>query len=154
MRWSTKPSSVWRPRLIIYPLVLTLTLGAFATIFLTKKDFDAKLLRNLGNTFSLGSTGLIDNSLKLSLTNRTEEPRNYAITMLSPDNAEVRPIESPEVRLEGGVHSFVPILISAPYERFSDGRCPVQLQILDHTGEKRVIDYMLLGPYQDPREQR
>ena len=149
-----KPSSLWRPRLIIYPLVLTVTLGAFAFVFLTKKDFDAKLLRNLGNTFSLGATGLIDNSLKLSLTNRTEEPRNYVVTMLSPANAQVRPIEAPEVRLEGGVHSFVPILVSAPYEQFSDGRCPVQLQIVDHTGEKRVIEYMLLGPYQDPREQK
>ncbi len=106
-----KPSSVWRPRLFIYPIVLTLTLGLFTFILVTKKDFDAKLLRNLGNTFSTGPTGLIDNSLKLSLTNRTEEPRSYALTMLSPANAEVRPIESPEVKLDGGVHSFVPVLI-------------------------------------------
>ena len=148
-----KPSSMWRPRLIIYPVVLAVTLSVFGFTFLTKKDFDAKLLRNLGNTFSVGSTsGLIDNSLKLSLTNRTEEARNYVLSMVSPANAVVRPIEAPEVTLEGGVHSFIPILVSAPFEDFNDGRCPVQLQIVDHTGEKRVIEYMLLGPYQDPRE--
>ncbi len=46
-----KPSGVLRPRLLIYPLVLMLTLGGFLTIFLTKKDFDAKLLRNLVTRF-------------------------------------------------------------------------------------------------------
>ncbi len=145
-----KPSSVLRPRLLIYPMVLICTLGAFTYIFLTKKDFDAKLLRNLGNTFSVGAGGLIDNSLKLSLTNRTDDPRKYTIGVIAPRNAIVRPIESPKVELAGGEHSFVPILVSAPFEDFADGRCHVQLSISDETGEQRTIDYMLLGPYQAP----
>ncbi|MCC6512020.1 MAG: cytochrome c oxidase accessory protein CcoG [Pirellulaceae bacterium] len=147
-----KPSSVWRPRLIIYPVVLLITLSAFMVIFLTKKDFDAKLLRNLGGTFSVSPSGLIDNSLKLSLTNRTENPHAYTLSVLSPASAEVRAIETPEVKLAGGEHSFVPILVSAPFKNFDNGRCPVQLKIVNDSGQERIIDYILLGPYQDPSE--
>ncbi|MGN6544777.1 MAG: cytochrome c oxidase accessory protein CcoG [Aureliella sp.] len=147
-----KPSAVLRPRLIIYPLVLVAAMSAFTLVFLSKKDFDAKLLRNLGNTFSVGADGLIDNSLKLSLTNRTDEPRKYELAVLAPADAHVRPIEASEIELAGGVHNFVPVLVSAPFEEFTDGRCKVQLQITDNSGQQRVIDYMLLGPYQMPQE--
>lgn len=147
-----KPSSVLRPRLIIYPLVLMLALTAFAVIFWTKKDFDAKLLRNLGNTFSVSPSGLIDNSLKLSLTNRTDEARQYAIEVLEPASAQVRPIESPQIGLAGGQHDFVPVLVSAPFEEFADGRCHVRLRISDSVGGERQLDYMLLGPYQKPEQ--
>ncbi|MCC6507964.1 MAG: cytochrome c oxidase accessory protein CcoG [Pirellulaceae bacterium] len=145
-----KPSSVWRPRLIIYPIALLCTLSAFSYLFLTKKDFDAKLLRNLGNTFSVGANELIDNSLKLSLTNRTTEARHYELAILVPASGTVRPIESPEIQLSGGEHQFVPVLVSAAFEEFKDGRCPVKLKIKDDQGEERIVDYILLGPYQKP----
>ncbi|MHB8916302.1 MAG: cytochrome c oxidase accessory protein CcoG [Thiobacillus sp.] len=147
-----KPSAVLRPRLIIYPLVLLAAMSAFTFVFVTKKDFDAKLLRNLGNTFSVGADGLIDNSLKLSLTNRTDEARQYELSVLAPTAAHVRPIESPKIALAAGAHNFVPVLVSAPFDEFADGRCKVQLRITDNAGEERVIDYMLLGPYQMPQE--
>ncbi len=145
-----KRASVWRPRLIIYPVVLVITLTAFTYLLVTKKDFDAKLLRNLGNSYSVGATGLIDNSLKLSLTNRTTNPHQYRISIVQPASGSARPIESPDIKLEGGVHSYVPVLLSAPFENFDDGRCHIQLKIEDDQGETRVLDYTLLGPYQAP----
>ncbi len=53
--------------------------------------------------------------------------------MVAPANAQVRPIELESVQLEGGVHRFVPILISAPFEDFQNGRCAVKLQVVDQT---------------------
>lgn len=147
-----QPSSLLRPRLVIYPLALALAFSLFVFVFLTKKDFDAKLLRNLGNTFSVGSSGWIDNSLRLSLTNRSEENRNYEISVLAPTEASARPIETPNIELAGGTHSYVPILLSAPFEAFNDGRCKVKIRISDNKGEQRTIEYMLLGPYQKPGE--
>ncbi len=145
-----KAASIWRPRLIIYPLALSITLSLFVYFFMTKKDFDAKLLRNLGNTHSIGATGLVDDSLKLSLTNRTTEVRSYELEVLSPASGTVRPIEAPTITLDGGEHRYVPVLVSAGFSDFSDGRCPVSLRIRDSQGEERIVDYILLGPYQNP----
>ncbi len=68
------------------------------------------------------------------------------MSVLSPSAAQIRPIESDEVKLDGGVHSFVPVLVSAPFESFNNGRCEVQLQVTDSSGDQRVLTYMLLGP--------
>jgi polyferredoxin len=143
-------ASIWRPRLVIYPIALSITLSLFTYVFLTKKDFDAKLLRTLGNTFSVSESGMIDDTLRLSLTNRTTEDRIYKLSVVSPAGGAVRTIEPGETRLVGGEHRYVPILISAKFSEFKDGRCPIRLKIEDNDGEQRIIDYILLGPYQDP----
>jgi hypothetical protein len=137
--------------LIIYPIALTITISLFTYVLLTKKDFDAKLLRTLGNTFSVGQSGLIDDTLRLSLTNRTTQDRSYQLSIVAPASASVRAIEEGETRLTGGEHRYVPILVSAAFADFSDGRCPVKLRIVDDQGEERILDYTLLGPYQMPQ---
>ncbi len=147
-----KPSAILRPRLIIYPIVLTIGLTAFSYIFLTKKDFDAKLYRNLGNSYSAGQTGMIDNSLQLSLSNRTDGERSYQVKMVSPTDGTVRWIEKEGPRLEGGEQRRVPLLISVPFSKFADARCKIQIQVADDQGEERLLDFMMLGPYQLPTE--
>lgn len=145
-----KAASIWRPRLIIYPVALTITLSLFTYFLLTKKDFDAKILRTLGNTFSVGESGLIDDTLRLSLTNRTTEARSYNLEVISPASGKVRSIEQETIELAAGEHRYVPILVSANFADFDDGRCRIKLRIADNTGESRDIDYTLLGPYQQP----
>ncbi|MFO1064960.1 MAG: cytochrome c oxidase accessory protein CcoG [Pirellulales bacterium] len=147
-----KAASVWRPRLIIYPIALTITLSLFTYLLITKKDFDARLLRTLGNTFSAGESGLIDDPLWLSLTNRTAQDRTYRFSIVSPASGAVRTIETGETRLSGGEHRNVPILISAAFADFKNGRSPIKLKIEDDQGEQRIIDYVLLGPYRDPAQ--
>ncbi|MFO0923094.1 MAG: cytochrome c oxidase accessory protein CcoG [Pirellulales bacterium] len=147
-----KPSAILRARLLIYPIVLLAGISAFTYIFVTKKDFDAKLYRNLGNSFSIGESGLIDNSLRLSLTNRTDNKHSYQMKILTPDGGTVRSIESELVELDPQEHRVVPILISVPFEKFDDARCQVQFHIRDDQGEERTIKYMVLGPYQLPKK--
>ena len=147
-----KPSTLVRARLLIYPTALLLAMSAFTYIFLTKKDFDSKLFRNFGNSFSAGLNGYIDNSLKLNLTNRTDQEKIYQLEVLSPAEGRVQTIESGELRLAAEERRIVPLLISAPFDRFADGRCKIQLRVSDSGGEERVLEYMLLGPYQRPQE--
>lgn len=92
--------------------------------------------------------------LRLSLTNRTTFDRTYTLSVTSPASAKVRTIEPGETRLSGGEHRYVPILISASFAEFNDGRCPIKLKIEDDQGEERVIEYMLLGPYQAPSQKQ
>lgn len=149
-----KPSHILRPRLLIYPLILSITLSAFMFILFTKKDFDAKLFRNVGNSFSSSEVGIIDNSLKLFLTNRTDEQRAYSFEMISPNNAHIRIIDTEPIVLEGGIRKMVAVLVSVPFTEFDDAHCDVQLRVRDDKGEERILPYKLLGPYQLPQGQQ
>lgn len=147
-----KTSATWmRPRLLVYPVLLTISVSALVTMFVYKKEFDARIYRNLGNSFSVGESGLIDNSLKLSLTNRTDEMRSYDFKLEKPVDGRVRLVEHDAVTLKGTENHLVPILISAPFEDFTDAACPIELRITDDHGESRLIKYNLLGPYQKPK---
>ena len=144
-----KPSQILRPRLIIYPTVLMVTLSLFTYVLFTKKDFDSKLFRNLGNSFSSSQPGTIENTLRLHLTNRSDDPRTYSLEMLSPAGSNIRVIDTDVVTLESGERRIVPVLISAPFSTFVDAKCPIQLRIRDNQGEERILEYKLLGPYHE-----
>lgn len=144
-----KPSAMLRARLIIYPVVLTVVVSAFVMIFLGKKDFDAKLFRNFGNSYSVQDGTWIANSLKLSLTNRTPALRTYSMEVISPSVGRVQAIGTEKVTLEAEQIDSIPVLISVPFEgNFVDSRCSIQLKIVDDQGEERILSYILLGPYQ------
>jgi cytochrome c oxidase accessory protein FixG len=145
-----KPVSWLRPRLAIYGVALCLVFGLFGYFLATKSAFDAQLFRGYGNSFSVGDEGLIDNTLKLNLANRSDSDRTYRLKILSPPSARIRLIESELVQLKAGDKYMFPILISAPFEQFSDAHCLMELEIVDNQGERQVLPYTLLGPYQKP----
>jgi polyferredoxin len=146
-----KPAGWLRPRVILYPLVLAAALAGFGYLLTHQKDFDARIYRNLGNSFSVSSDGWIDNSLRLSLTNRTDQTRSYRLTIQKPAEGRVQLIESGEVTLAGGEIRWVPILVSAPFEAFSEGNCQAMLTIEDDRGQARTLPQPLLGPFQKPK---
>jgi cytochrome c oxidase accessory protein FixG len=146
-----KPAGWLRPRVILYPLVLAAALAGFGYLLTHQKDFDARIYRNLGNSFSVSSDGWIDNSLRLSLTNRTDQTRSYRLTIQQPAEGRVQLIESGEVVLAGGEIRWVPILVSAPFEAFSEGNCQAMLTIEDDHGQARTLPQPLLGPFQKPK---
>ncbi len=127
-----------RPRLVLYPILLSVTVSALITMLVYKKEFDAKIYRNLGNSFTVAEDGLIGNSLKLSLTNRTDELRSYQIQLEKPLDGRVQLIEHDAVSLKGTENHLVPILISAPFEDFSDAACPIELRITDQRRRKHA----------------
>jgi cytochrome c oxidase accessory protein FixG len=146
-----KPAGWLRPRVILYPLVLAVAVAGFGYLLTHQKDFDARIYRNLGNSFSVSSDGWIDNSLRLSLTNRTDQARSYRLTIQQPMEGRVQLIESGEVTLAGGEIRWVPILVSAPFESFSEGNCQAVLKIEDDRGQSRILPQPLLGPFQKPK---
>ncbi|MFN9591891.1 MAG: hypothetical protein ACK56G_04195, partial [Pirellulaceae bacterium] len=102
-------------------------------------------------SFSVSSDGWIDTSLRLSLTKRPDQTRSYRLTIQQPAEGRVQLIESGEVVLAGGEIRWVPILVSAPFEAFSEGNCQAMLTIEDDHGQARTLPQPLLGPFQKPK---
>lgn len=120
----------FRPRVIIYPLILAVVCSALLFLSATHADADIRVIRAKGQPFYTLPTGEISNQIRLRITNRTNEPRSYAfvsgmdgfrvetdaeIIDLAPgDTASARllVIAHPEVLIGKGGSLRVPITVS------------------------------------------
>lgn len=120
----------FRPRVIIYPLILIIVSSALLFLSATHADADIRVIRAKGQPFYTLPTGEISNQIRLRITNRTTEPRSYSfvsamegfrvesdaeITDLAPgDTASARllVIAHPESLVGKGGSLRVPITVS------------------------------------------
>ncbi len=140
-----KSLSKWRPRLVIYPLALTLMIGAFLFVLTQRLSFDATILRNIGTPFTMADSGEVRNSMKLKLVNRADRPLRLDLRLEGDER----------VRLESSVKTITltpdqtiiqPLLLLAPRDSFENGRRDVTLVVAADDGKERSISWRLLGP--------
>jgi cytochrome c oxidase accessory protein FixG len=144
-RGSESDRPKWRPRLIVYPVVLGLVFGTFLYMLTQRLPFDATMLRQVGTPFTLTEAGDVRNSMKLKLVNRTDEPLDLSWRISSGD----------AIRFEGGIDHvrLAPnetvaqsLLVLAPRDSFREGSRAAELTI-SATGEReRRMTWRLLGP--------
>ena len=150
-----KASKLLRPRTLIYPLILVALASAFTFILGTKADFDAVLLRNKGQPFTILEDGGVRNVFNVKLTNRADEAQTLRVE-LAPDAPKGTALEPIEIELAPGQMETVTMLAIAPVMEFlhSGGQLEVTLRVTDEAGESRDIAGQMLGPSQLPPELR
>ncbi len=142
-----EPSRLLRPRTIIYPAILLVLAGLFTYVLGTKSDFDAVLLRNKGQPFSVLEDGTIRNALKVKLTNRTDAEQTLRVE-LGPGAPEGTVVETLEARLDAGQMQTFTILAVAPAVGFlrHRGQLDLTLQVSNEAGDRVDVEGQLLGP--------
>lgn len=69
----------WTSRVKSYTALLGGLLVVLVILLVTRKDFDATILRQRGTTFSITNEGMISNTFEINLTNKTQS--DYKITL-------------------------------------------------------------------------
>lgn len=133
-----------RPRVVIYPILLTILLSTLAYNIATKKSFDVTLLRNFGAPYTISETDQVQNSLRFKIVNRSDKPEEFTIRVVQPD-AVTTDLEN-AVTLQAGATETFPLLASAPRDMFLLGQATVEFEITNTSGEKRAIQCQMLGP--------
>lgn len=99
-----KPVRRLRPRVFVYPLLLTIVSAGFLTVLFSKGAADVKVFRGPGMPFTVlpaasgtadGSPKLIANQLKLKIINRTRSPKSYTLELLSPVGGRIELPQNP-----------------------------------------------------------
>jgi polyferredoxin len=151
-----KVSRLLRARTIIYPLLLAGIATAFVTVFLSGKTFDAVVLREAGNPYTMTGDDRVRNLLKLKLTNRSEQPMSFAVEVLEPAGAEISfREESLQLPGRGVDENGNPNLASrtfhasvvSPQEAFQLGRSRFRMKVKNEQGVERILNFQLIGPY-------
>lgn len=144
-------SHILRARVIIYPIILIGALSAFIFLLSTKPAADILFIRGQGLPFNILDSHDITNQVRVRISNRTELPATYTVTIIDPPSVHIddftpMTIEAVETRSEN-------MLIIAPFSVFNDGEVILSIKITDDQGNFETIEtYKILGPMSLPKD--
>ena len=135
---------VLRPRVVIYPLILTILLTSMAVLVAGKSAADVRVLRSQGMPYNMLAGGTVSNQARVRITNRTTEPRSYSISStdaelhLERDAIVVAPNETISER----------VLVVMPRETFAGtgGVTQIMITVRDDQDFEQAVRYKVLGP--------
>jgi polyferredoxin len=141
---------ILRPRLVLYTVVITGLLTLLTVLIVTKSPVDLTVLRNQGRPFNVVESSLIENALHLKITNRTDHPQTYRVTV--PSHADVNVVGSRDaIALAGGEMTSEPVRVLAPFSSFQAGKLDVTIRLESDDGATIERTYRLLGPLTLPK---
>jgi cytochrome c oxidase accessory protein FixG len=139
------PSRFLRPRLFLYPTVLLILGIIFFAVLMSKKSFDAVVLRQLGAPFVLTAEGDVQNLLRLKVHNRGETETTLDIKVANAPDARIGFVSAIPTIKPDHIET-IPFSIVMPRSAFSHGGFDAQIRITSSTGDERTLLCRLLGP--------
>lgn len=132
-----------RPRVVIYPVILLLTLTAFGTALSRRAGVELNFLRVRANPYQVLADGRVANQVKVKITNRTAGLRNCRIALVGAGELVVpgNPVAIPPG--EAAQQELTVILPRASFER---GLATIEVSIVDDRGEAATERHRVLGP--------
>jgi len=138
-------TSKLRPRVVIYALVLAGAVGALLLVGRARPSAEVTILRGLGAPFSVTGDDVV-NQLRLKVTNRSDKPRNFSVTVVDFPQAKLVAAELP-LRLAPSDQGTASFFVMTPRSALHGSR-HVQLRVGDATSAE-LVSYTLLGPEGD-----
>lgn len=136
---------VVRPRVVIYGLIMALLASLFIFALSTKSTASVIVVRGRGAPFTAGADGMVTNRVSIKLTNRTEQPIEFGLSMVGVLGATITHEESLLVGPEES--RVIPVTIGAPFEAFRRGRVESVIRVTDDAGRyTKDVKFLLMGP--------
>jgi cytochrome c oxidase accessory protein FixG len=136
----------WRPRNIIYLVLLLISWGTLVVMLLTRGDALVEIVRGGREPYRLLPNGAIANQQRLRITNQTGETQRYTVEVLSPAGASLVVSDSPVVVAPSKLVT-VNAVTTVPQSVFVDGQAPVTYRVRSENGFEKDVEFLLLGPY-------
>ncbi len=140
-----KPRRFLRPRVVLYPVALALSLGALLFAMAIKESADVTVLRGLGAPFSEEADGRIANQIRIKVTNRGSDDARYTIAIDGVTGGRVIAPENP-LLVGGGVTRETSVFVLLPRDRFVNGEHAITITVKDGARFSNVIPWRLQGP--------
>jgi cytochrome c oxidase accessory protein FixG len=139
------PQRLLRPRVVIYPAVMALSIGLLVYNLGTKADTDITLLRGVGAPFTRQPEGAIVNQVRIKLTNRARVDRAYQVALIEPAGANlVIPVNPIPVAAGQTLETSVFVMLAET--GFTGGESQAIIRLSDGAEYTEDIPYRLLGP--------
>lgn len=138
-------SAVWRPRIIVYAIFLTIISSSFVWALVNRPLVEYQLIRPKGAPYSLLPQNQVSNHLSLRLINK--DLKQHQIRLAYSGDEDVRLIVpvSPYPLKANSTYQLAFFLI-VDKEKIHMGRLKIPLQIFIDDVEQGVIDLNFIGP--------
>lgn len=136
---------ILRPRVVLYPLALSLFLGGFAWALGTRPAADVTVLRSQAEAFRVEPDGRILNQVRIRVGNRSRAAHAYELEVVGAEAGEVVAPEWP-LRVEPGELRTTSIFVLLPRAAFRDGAHQVTVRISAGEGFATDQPFTLIGP--------
>lgn len=140
-----RTAGVLRPRVVIYPIVLTAALAAFGFMLATKADTDVTVLRAPGVPYSEEQDGSVNNQIVIRVTNRSSHERRYTIALHDAPGAQLIAPQNP-LPVPAGKTVSATVFVVLPHEGLEHGEKLVHFSISDGARFTETEPYKLVGP--------
>lgn len=134
-----------RPRVVLYPLALVASLGAFAYTLGTKSTADVTILRGLGEPYVVEADGRVANQIRVKIANRSRADRRYTIDVSGIEQANVIAPDNP-LPVAAGATEMTTMFVLVPRRDFHDGEARATITVFDGAGYHETFPYRLVGP--------
>lgn len=137
--------SLWRPRVLLYPVILSALVAVFLVVLGHHGDLQVKLLRGTGTPFTVRA-GEVTNTLRLKLHNPSDEAHALAISLPNVTDVNLIVPENP-VSLAAGETRTVGLFLLAPAASFGEhGKRKIEIALFEGARPIKTLEHVLLGP--------
>lgn len=133
-----------RPRLIIYPVVLTVVVSLFVYLLLHRGPAYVHVQRGQGAPFYTLPSGEVANPVRIKIINRRSEPMDY--TVMTSDGVSRVIADQVPVRVEPFASVMVPATITTQPTSFHRGQYMTSIVVRDSAGFSKDVAYRMMGP--------
>lgn len=141
---SGKKTSLLRPRVIIYSILLLGLLVTLTGALLVKPGAEVTILRGIGAPFSETGPEIV-NQIRIKVRNRSNALARYHVELADLGDARLIAPEDP-LPIAAGDQRTTSVFVMAPRSAFSHGRRAVHFRVTDDHGYRADFPYELLGP--------
>lgn len=134
-----------RPRTVLYPLALTLTLGGLGFTLATRSTAELTVLRGLGAPYTVEPDGRVANQLRVRIANRSREQRAYTISVSGAEGGTVVIPQNPFPVSPGHTETTTLFVLLAD-TAFTAGERRIGVRATDNAGFVQDISFRLVGP--------
>ena len=134
----------WTRRVISYTILLISMLIVLTILLLTRKDFEATILRQRGSTYQIINDGRVSNIFELNLTNKTQN--DYTIK-LKLDHSEASidlVVKTLVLKSEDRIKER--FVMKLPIEKIKNGKEDVTIIVYGNNKEIERVTTKFIGP--------
>ena len=133
---------------MLYPLALTLFLGAFLWNVAHREAAEVTVLRGIGAPFTEQPDGTVSNQVRIKVANRTNAARSYRLTIEGAEGARGARIVAPQnpLPVDAGAMATTSVFVLLPATAFHAGEHPVTIVVDDGAGFRARHPWKLVGP--------
>lgn len=141
---SREKARLLRPRVVIYPVLLAVLLGALVAFGSSRPRADVTVLRGIGAPFTVAGD-VVTGELRVKVANRTNENERYRIELRGAPSVRLIAPENP-LEVAASAQRTTAMFAVAPRDAFRAGRREITVVVSDGHGMRQDLPYRLLGP--------